>query len=230
MSSIEVLPELKQILGALLFAAKKPLTSKEIRKVLADAGSSYGGPYGQFAEIKEDDIVVAVEDLKTELSRGSTGLCIADVAHGYRLQNEVNCGPWVRTLLDKDHNARLSKPALETLAIIAYRQPILRSEIEAVRGVAVDQVLRNLVEMQLVKVVARSDLPGRPWLFGTTQRFLEHFGLRALEEMPGMEELKRMEKPERTKTFPAMEKELEQRAQQAVTEDENELGEAEETD
>jgi segregation and condensation protein B len=208
MSSIEVLPELKQIIGSLLFAAKKPLTANEIRKVLVDAGSAYGGPYEQFAGIKEDEVVSAVEALKNELPHGGSGLCIAEVAHGYRLQNEINCGPWVRTLLDKDKTARLSKPALETLAIIAYRQPILRSEIESVRGVAVDQVLRNLVEMQLVKVVARSDLPGRPWLFGTTQRFLEHFGLRALDEMPGMEELKRMEKPERTKTFPAMEKEL----------------------
>jgi segregation and condensation protein B len=208
MSNIEVLPELKQIIGALLFAAKKPLAAKEIRKVLADAGSTYGGPYEQFATLKEDEIVAAIDELKNELPHGSTGLCIAEVAHGYRLQNEINCGPWVRTLLDKDKTARLSKPALETLAIIAYRQPILRSEIESVRGVAVDQVLRNLVEMQLVKVVARSDLPGRPWLFGTTQRFLEHFGLRALDEMPGMDELKRMEKPDRTQTFPAMEKEL----------------------
>jgi segregation and condensation protein B len=230
MSSIEVLPELKQIIGALLFAAKKPLTVKEIRKVLADAGSSYGGPYAQFAEFKEDEIIAAVAELTAELARGGSGLCIAEVAHGYRLQNEINCGPWVRTLLDKDHNARLSKPALETLAIIAYRQPILRSEIESVRGVAVDQVLRNLVEMQLVKVTGRSDLPGRPWLFGTTQRFLEHFGLRSLDEMPGMEELKRMEKPERTKTFPAMEKELELRAEQAVTEDDDESGKAEEAD
>lgn len=231
MSNIEVLPELKQIIGSLLFAAKKPLTAKELRKVLVDAGTTYGGPYEQFACIKEDDVIAAVNELTDELLRGSTGLCIAEVAYGYRLQNEINCGPWVRTLLDKDKAARLSKPALETLAIIAYRQPILRSEIESVRGVAVDQVLRNLVEMQLVKVVARSDLPGRPWLFGTTQRFLEHFGLRSLDEMPGMEELKRMEKPERTKTFPAMEKELELRAEQTATEDENnELGQAEETD
>jgi segregation and condensation protein B len=230
MSNIEVLPELKQIIGSLLFAAKKPLTVKELRKVLTDAGASYGGPYEQFSGIKEDEITAAVAELTSELSRGGSGLCIAEVAHGYRLQNEINCGPWVRTLLDKDHSARLSKPALETLAIIAYRQPILRSEIESVRGVAVDQVLRNLVEMQLVKVTGRSDLPGRPWLFGTTQRFLEHFGLRALDEMPGMEELKRMEKPERTKTFPAMEKELELRAEHAVTEDEDELGEAEEAD
>ncbi|MBM4152199.1 MAG: SMC-Scp complex subunit ScpB, partial [Kiritimatiellaceae bacterium] len=183
MSTADVLPELKQIIGSLLFAAKKPLTTKELRKVLVDAGSSYGAPYNLFEEIKEEEILAAIDELKQELVRGSTGLCIAEVAHGYRLQNEMNCGPWVRTLLDKDHNARLSKPALETLAIIAYRQPILRSEIESVRGVAVDQVLRNLVEMQLVKVVARSDLPGRPWLFGTTLRFLEHFGLRSLDEM-----------------------------------------------
>jgi segregation and condensation protein B len=233
MSDIEVLPELKQIIGALLFAAKKPLTSKEIRKALVDAGASYGGPYQQFSEFKESDIVSAVEELKNELTQGRSGLCIAEVAHGYRLQNAINCGPWVRTLLDKDQTARLSKPALETLAIIAYRQPILRSEIESVRGVAVDQVLRNLVEMQLIKVTGRSELPGRPWLFGTTQRFLEHFGLRSLDEMPGMEELKRMvpvEKPVRTKPFPAMEKELEQQAQEAVTEDSDELGDVEEAD
>lgn len=223
MSDVEVLPELKQIVGALLFAAKKPLTAKEIRKVLVDAGAGYGGPYEQFAGIKEGEIITAVNGLTEELSRGGSGLCIAEVAHGYRLQNEINCGPWVRTLLDKDRATRLSKPSLETLAIIAYRQPILRSEIESVRGVAVDQVLRNLVEMQLVKVVARSDLPGRPWLFGTTQRFLEHFGLRALEEMPGMDELKRMEKPARTKSFPAMEKELEESLTDKIPDDEGAL-------
>jgi segregation and condensation protein B len=214
MSNIEVLPEFKQILGALLFAAKKPLTVKEIRKTLVDAGQSYGGPYEQFASLKENDILAALEDLKGGLIRSGTGLHIAEVAGGFRLQNEVNCGPWVRTLLDKDHTARLSKPALETLAIIAYRQPCLRSEIESVRGVAVDHVLRNLIEMQLVKVVARSELPGRPWLFGTTQRFLEHFGLKGLDDLPGMEELKRLvpdgEKAGQTKPFPGMEKELEE--------------------
>ena len=212
MSDIEVLPELKEIIGSLLFAAKKPVTAKEIRKTLVEAGKNYGGLYEQFAKLKENDILAVVEELKVELIRGSTGLSIADVANGFRLQNEMNCGPWVRTFLDKDRSAKLSKPALETLAIVAYRQPVLRSEIESVRGVAVDHVLRNLVELQLVKVVARSELPGRPWLFGTTQRFLEHFGLNSLEDMPGMDELKRMElegdKTGQTKSFPAMEKEL----------------------
>ncbi len=89
--------------------------------------------------------------------------------------------------------AQLSRPALETLAIIAYRQPCTRAEIEAVRGVAVDQIIRNLMEMQLIRIVGRSELPGRPWLFGTSQKFLEHFGLKRLDDLPGTEELRRLE-------------------------------------
>lgn len=224
MSDIEVLPELKEIIGALLFAAKQPVTVKDIRKTLVEAGKNYGGLYEQFASLKENDILAAIEELTVELLQGSTGLSIAEVAGGFRLQNEINCGPWVRTFLDKDRSAKLSKPALETLAIVAYRQPVLRSEIESVRGVAVDHVLRNLVELQLVKVVARSELPGRPWLFGTTQRFLEHFGLKNLEDMPGMDELKRMElkgdKAGQTKSFPEMEKELDENSNDKAPEPE----------
>jgi len=213
MSDFGVLPELKEIIGALLFAAKKPVTAKEIRKVLMGAGETYGGPYEQFASLKEKEILEAVVELEEEHSKGATGLHVAEVAHGFRLQNNMTCGPWVRTMLDKDRATKLSKPALETLAIIAYRQPVLRSEIESVRGVSVDHILRNLVELQLVKVVGRSELPGRPWMFGTTQRFLEHFGLNSLEDMPGMDELKRRDeeetrKVEHTESFPEMEKEL----------------------
>lgn len=232
MSDIEVLPELKEIIGSLLFAAKKPVTAKEIRKALIGAGESYGGPYEQFASVKEPEILEAIEELTRDFEQSSSGLSVAEVAHGFRLQNKTNCGPWVRTLLDKDRATKLSKPALETLAIVAYRQPVLRSEIESVRGVSVDSILRNLVEMQLVKVVGRSDLPGRPWMFGTTQRFLEHFGLKSLDDMPGMEELKRMEpeggEAEQTKTFPEMEKELEQQADQP--EDDDESGETQKAD
>jgi segregation and condensation protein B len=113
------------------------------------------------------------------------------------------CGPFVRSLLEKNQTVRLSKPALETLAIVAYRQPCLRSEIEEVRGVSVDAVLRKLIEMQLIRVVRRSELPGRPWLFGTTQKFLEHFGINTIDELPGAEELKRaMPKIEKKTTSP----------------------------
>lgn len=234
MSDIEVLPELKEIIGALLFAAKKPVTAKEIRKALIGAGESYGGLYEQFASLKETEILAAIEELKKALDHGAAGLHVAEVAHGFRLQNNMACGPWVRTLLDKDRGAKLSKPALETLAIVAYRQPVLRSEIESVRGVSVDSILRNLVELQLVKVVSRSELPGRPWMFGTTQRFLEHFGLRSLEDMPGMDELKRKdeerEKSDQTNSFPEMEKELVEQAETLKTEGEDEPGEIEKTD
>ena len=223
MSDIEVLPELKEIIGSILFAAKKPVTTQEIRKTLMDAGKSYGGLYEQFGGLKEEEILPAIQALTAELDQGSSGLSVAEVANGFRMQNEMTCGPWVRTFLDKDRNAKLSKPALETLAIVAYRQPILRSEIESVRGVAVDHVLRHLVELQLVKVVARSELPGRPWLFGTTQRFLEHFGLKCVEDMPGMDELKRMEPAggvrETTDAFPEMEKELDEQAEWSAPED-----------
>jgi len=212
--SPDILPELKQITGALLFAAKKPLTVKEIHKTLVETAQTYEGPYREFAKLMDSDIYTAIERLKRDFKQTGSGLTIAEVAGGFRLQNETGCGPWVRTLLDKDRASKLSKPALETLAIVAYRQPCLRSEVEAVRGVSVDHVLRALVDMQLVKVTGRSELPGRPWLFGTTQRFLEHFGLRSLDDLPAAGELKRLmpdsEKLKGTKPFPEMEKELEQ--------------------
>jgi segregation and condensation protein B len=128
------------------------------------------------------------------------------------LQNDATCGPFVRALLEKNQTMRLTKPALETLAIVAYRQPCLRSEIEEVRGVSVDAVLRKLIDMQLVRVVRRSELPGRPWLFGTTQRFLEHFGINTVDDLPGSAELKRAmpvdERKKSTGNFPEMEDEL----------------------
>lgn len=190
----DVLPELKQIVGSLLFAAKQPMTAGDIRKVLKDTARDYEGAATDFAGLKEKDIAEAVEALDKDLREVKTGIHVAEVANGYRLQNDVSCGIWLRTMLDKGRSNRLSKPALETLAIVAYRQPCTRAEVESVRGVAVDAVLKNLIEMQLVKVLGRSELPGRPWLFGTTQKFLEYFGLRSLDDLPGIEELKRRER------------------------------------
>lgn len=191
-----VLPELKQIVGALLFAAKDPLPVKEIRRVLVQTGELRGGMFEEFTFATEKDIRAAIEVLREELEAANFGVHIGEVAKGFRLQNDIDCGPWVRQLLEKNKVPRLSKPALETLAIIAYRQPCTRAEIETVRGVSVDNMIRNLIEMQLVKAVGRSELPGRPWLFGTTRKFLEHFGLNTVEELPGIEELKRMKPAE----------------------------------
>ena len=192
MSKIEVLPEVKEILGAMLFASKIPVSSGQMRKVLKQVGEDRGGAYADFATLKEAEIKKVVEDLARELEQRGIGLTIAEVAGGYRLENNVRCGVWIRQLLERGKPQRLSRPALETLAIVAYRQPCVRSEHEAVRGVACDQVLRKLMELQLVRIVGRSDLPGRPMLFGSTQKFLEYFGIRHLDDLPGVSELTRM--------------------------------------
>jgi segregation and condensation protein B len=191
MSETEVLPEVKEIVGAMLFAAKQPLTVKQMRATFPRAAMNYGGIVEDYAKVKDADIKRALEELGKDYEKAKVGLSVVEVATGYRLQNEKKTGPWLRELLDKGKPNRLSKPALETLSIVAYRQPCTRSEIEAVRGVAVDAMVRNLLEMGLVKVTGRSELPGRPWLFGTTQMFLEHFGLKQLDELPNMDELRR---------------------------------------
>lgn len=194
MSEVTVLPELKQIVGALLFAAKKPLTASDVVSILRATAVEYGGAMEDFAELKKKDVEATLQDLLRELAGSKLGFNMVEVAGGYRLENDVECGSWLRMYLQKGKTSRLSRPSLETLAIIAYRQPCTRSEVESVRGVAVDQIVRNLLEMQLVKVTGRSELPGRPWLFGTTQKFLEHFGLSNLDDLPDVSELRRLEK------------------------------------
>lgn len=188
-----VLPELKQIIGAMLFVRKEPLTVAEIRRVLTSTAERRGGITVDFAKANEKRVREAVAEIEHELTERKLGFHIIEVAGGWRLENDANCGPWLRVMLQKGRGTRLSLPALETLAIVAYRQPCVRSEIEAVRGVAVDAILRNLLEMQLVRVIGRSELPGRPWMFGTTQKFMEHFGLKSLDDLPGTDELRRME-------------------------------------
>ncbi len=200
MNQVDVLPDLKQIVGAMLFAAKEPLSAARIRKVFLQTAESHGGMTREYASVTEKHIKETVEALNLNLQEQKTGLHIREIANGYRLVNDPVCGPWLRSLLDRGKTNRLSRPALETLAIIAYRQPVVRSEIEAVRGVAVDQIIRNLLDMQLIRVVGRSELPGRPWLFGTTQTFLEHFGLTGLNDLPGTEELRRLEDEQLKKT------------------------------
>ena len=191
MNDVPVLPELKELVGAMLFASKKPVTVAEIRRALREAAETERGAAEDFAELEPAEIEQAVLGIQQELQSLHLGFQLREVANGFRLENAISTGPWVRRLLEKGRPSRLSRPALETLAIIAYRQPCTRSEIEQVRGVAVDQIVRNLLELQLIRVAGRSTLPGRPWLFGTTTTFLEHFGLRNLEDLPGVDELKR---------------------------------------
>jgi segregation and condensation protein B len=195
MSETDVLPEVGQIVGAMLFASRQPLTVKQIRQVFARAAGVYGGLTEQYAGIKDKDIETSLESLGQRLEEAGLGFRLVEAAGGWKLQNDKVCGPWLRELLEKGKPNRLSRPALETLSIIAYRQPLARSEIEAIRGVASDSIVRSLLDMQLIRVTGRSEMAGRPWLYGTTTAFLEYFGIKSLEELPGIGELRRLPEP-----------------------------------
>ena len=178
---------LKQLMGALVFGGEEPLTPREILRCLQAVAESDPDAGSAFADVKEKDIRAALADLDQELRRSVCGFQLREVAGGFRLQSDPSCGRWMKELLDAGKPQRLSRPSLETLAIIAYRQPVTRSEIEGVRGVSVDHVLKLLMELQLVRITGRSELPGRPFLYGTTHHFLEHFGLKGLDELSSME-------------------------------------------
>ena len=187
MSNGEVIPELKQILGALIFGANRPLSIKEMRKCLIEVAVESGGAAAPFGKVSEDDIRNALNEFTIEQQKVKNGFMTTEVAGGFRLQSDPSCGRWLKHLLEIGRPNRLSRPALETLAIIAYRQPLTRAEIEAIRGVNVDHIMRALLEMQLIKISGRSELPGKPFQYGTTQAFLEHFGLKQLKELCDME-------------------------------------------
>lgn len=124
-----------------------------------------------------------LSEMQDAFHERALGIELVEVAGAYRFQTDPECGKWVRRMLNKGKPARLPRPAIETLAIIAYRQPVTRSEIESIRGVSAGHVIKALMELQLVRIIARSDLPGRPFLFGTTPTFLAHFGLSSLKDL-----------------------------------------------
>ena len=177
---------LQQVVGALLFGADHPLALEEIRACLrsvAAADESGSETVKLFAEASPREISDAVESISKELSRLELGIEVSGINGGFRFQTHPSCGRWVRNLLKMDRPNNLSRPALETLAIIAYRQPIAKSEIESIRGVTVDHIVKALMELHLIRIVGRSELPGRPFLYGTTATFLSHFGLSTLKEL-----------------------------------------------
>jgi segregation and condensation protein B len=179
-----------QVIEALLFGAQKPLTIRELADALKSAGESDELLPNELARVKEAEVASALGQLKVDYIQSSRGFQLAEKADGWQLVSHPDCARWVRQLFPAPKPARLSPPALETLAIIAYRQPIARADIEAMRGVTVEGVLQNLMERGLVKITGRAEVPGRPLLYGTTQFFLEHFGLRDLEELPNAVELR----------------------------------------
>jgi segregation and condensation protein B len=193
--------ELKFILESLLFSAQKPLSLKELKDALASAPEHAPGDetVRGFKKVREKDLTEALTSLAADHEAAGRSYRVACVAGSWQFVTQPEFGPWLKALVGhRIRPPRLSQPALETLAIIAYRQPITRAEIEQVRGVTVDGVMQTLVERGLVEQVGRADVAGRPMTYGTTAVFLEYFGLRALEDLPAADELRRIvvERPE----------------------------------
>ena len=193
--------ELKLILEALLFSAQKPLSQKELRDVFAAAVEHAEGDETVRAlkKVKESELTTALEELAKDQEAAQRSFRLACVAGAWQFVTQPEYAPWLKALVGhKLRPPRLSQPALETLAIIAYRQPITRAEMEQVRGVSVDGVMQTLVERGLVEQAGRAEVVGRPMTYGTTSLFLEYFGLRNLEDLPAADELRRVvvQKPE----------------------------------
>ncbi len=186
---------LTQVVEALLISAQKPLTARELVVAIKGAGAEDELTPNEFAKTSEAEVAAALEQLKIEYIEQQRAFQLLEKAEGWQLASDPQFARWVRQLFPAAKPSRLSPPALETLAIIAYRQPITRADVEAVRGVAIDSVLQTIMERGLVKIAGRAEIPGRPLLYETTQFFLEHFGLRNLDELPNSEELKRRDLP-----------------------------------
>ena len=169
--------ETKRILEALLLVSEKPLLVDQAREVL---GSGF-----EPAAIRR-----LLTELAGEYRQASRGIRITEVAEGFQLVTDPELYPFVAKLTRRVRAIRLTKPSLETLAIIAYRQPLTRVEIEQVRGVDAAGVLDTLLRLNLIRVVGRKETMGRPILYGTTRDFLDHFGLKGLADLPSLEELK----------------------------------------
>lgn len=166
--------QIKNIIEAMLFVSEKPLFLHEIKNVLE-------GPDAN--EIKE-----IIAELANDYESSGRALRIKEIAGGYQIATDPVLAPWLKKLYKTAGADRLSGPSLETLAIIAYKQPVSKPEIESIRGVNVDGVLKTLVEKNLVKILGRKETVGRPIIYGTTQEFLQYFGLNSLDELPKLEE------------------------------------------
>jgi segregation and condensation protein B len=170
--------ELKGMLEALLFVHHEPLSLERLVAVLG--------------EIEKSEVRQALEVLRDDYDREGRGLQLVERAGGFQLVTRPDYAPWIKRLDKTKAVPKLSRSALETLAIIAYRQPLVRAEIEEIRRVETAGVLRTLLERKLIRIVGRKEVPGRPILYGTTKDFLKQFGLRDLSELPPLREIKEL--------------------------------------
>lgn len=180
------MPDPIQIVEALLFASDGPLEAEQIREVLELPGA--------------DQARALVEELQARYERDGRGLSVLEVGGGFRMVTRPELAPWLVRLARSRTRSRLSRAALETLAIVAFRQPVSRPEIDALRGVNSEAVLESLLDRRLIRISGRKDAPGRPFLYETTREFLVAFGLRNLDDLPKIGELAAVSADEATAT------------------------------
>lgn len=160
------------VIEAVLFASGQPVTISSLCKL---------------TNLTEQEITQAVSELKGKYSEHSSGIMIAEIAEGLQMLTNPEYAEWIRKYLNINQSSRLSQSALETLAIIAYKQPIIKAEIDSLRGRNSDSAIKGLLERRLIKVVGKKESPGRPLLYGTTREFLQYFGLKSLADLPPVE-------------------------------------------
>lgn len=170
--------ELKSVIEALIFVSDKPLGINQIKEVMED--------------MQEEQILQIIDELNQEYQATGRSFMLQETAGGFRMVTRPEFATWLKALYKSKMKERLTRPALETLAIIAYKQPVTKPEIEALRGVNVDGVITTLLERNLVRIAGRKDTPGRPLLYATTSEFLQHFGLASLSDIPKLPEVQQL--------------------------------------
>ena len=165
----------KSGIEALLFVSDKPIVLDQFKTV--------------FPELKPAEIVELIKQLQDEYVQRQAGMMIVDIAGGWQMLSNSHAAGYIREFYKTKSKEKLSRPSLESLAIIAYKQPVSRADLEVIRGVNCDGTVAHLLNKGLIEIVGRKEVPGRPFLYGTTKAFLEYFGLRALEDLPKLEQL-----------------------------------------
>ena len=162
------------VIEALLFISEKPVMLEQMKEVIEGVSTS--------------DMRECIMSLKSEYEGKDSGIAIVEIAGGYQMLSNPHYASYVKKFYRTRRKERLSKPALETLAIVAYKQPVTRLDVELIRGVNSDGVSAHLLSKGLIKIAGRKDVPGRPYIYGTTKEFLEYFGLKSLDDLPKLED------------------------------------------
>jgi len=171
--------QIKSVIEALLFSCDKPLLIEQIRSL--------------FADLEPSQIRSILEEIKSEYGSQKRGIRIVEVAGGFQMVTAAELANFLKKFYKVQRKERLSRPALETLAIIAYKQPVTKLQIQSIRGVDVNGIVNNLKDLGIIRIVGRRRAPGRPFLYGTSRQFLEYFGLKSLEDLPKIEDFPKME-------------------------------------